>query len=81
MTYTVTDEIYDMTIHFLALLNCDIHEMERKHQTRNISYKCMKERLKGEINMFSFLFDVEVQEVFDLVSNRTNDIERAYIAV
>ena len=81
MSYKVTSEIYEMTIDFLALLNCDIRQMERDNKTSDISYECKKDRLKGEINMFAFLFDIEVKKVFDLVSVRTKKIERAYIAV
>ena len=81
MSYKVTSDIYEMTLDFLALLNCDIRQMERENKTRDISYKCMKDRLKGEVNMFAFLFDVEVCEVFDTVTMRAKEIERAYIPI
>ena len=81
MSYIVTSEIYEMTLDFLALLNCNIRQMEWDNKTSDISYKCMKDRLKGEVNMFAFLFDVEVSEVYKTVTRRAKEIERAYIPI
>ena len=81
MSYTITKEDYNLTIDFLALLNCDIRQMERDNKTLDISYACKCDRLKGEVNMLSFLFDIETDEIYKMISIRADNIERAYIPI
>ena len=80
MTYTVNQENLSKVIELLALLNCDIREMERKHgsMVANITtYNTKTEKLLDEECIISMLLGLEIADVDKMVSTRTHELELA----